>query len=106
MPDELRLYDFVARFAAFGFDRKEAMSAVEKAVIEAASAEQRISSSQVVLTNDRNLLARLGVDREGEPARVPPEGQIPGFSPPPLWMQHRERVRRLGTDPDNPERPT
>jgi hypothetical protein len=91
---ELRLYEFPSRILVYGFSRREALCVVQNMVGEGAAAEPLIAYAQVIATNDRAILKRLGIECEGSRVKLGPGPRIPSHRPPPLWMQQLERSRR------------
>ncbi len=91
---ELRLYEFPSRILAYGYSRAEALLVVENTVGEGAAAEPLIAHAQVTATNDKAMLKRRGIEREGTRVNLGPGPGIPLHKPPPLWMQLLERDRR------------
>jgi hypothetical protein len=91
---ELRLYEFPCRILAYGYSRAEALLVVRNTVAEGAAAEPLIAHAQVAATNDKAMLKRRGIEREGARVILEPGPGIPFHKPPPLWMQRLERDRR------------
>ncbi|HEX3042205.1 MAG TPA: hypothetical protein VHP56_08985 [Solirubrobacterales bacterium] len=53
-----------------------------------------VAHAQVTATNDKAMLERRGIEREGSRVILGPSPGLPFHKPPPLWMQRLERDRR------------